>query len=124
MDPGRRELTPDWERSARRMVAKFRADSARQIGDPAFERLINSLCAASPEFRTWWERHEVASGSEGRKEVLHPDVGKLVFEHAAFRPEADNQRLILFSPLAEEDTPAKLARLLEGADAPAGYATR
>jgi hypothetical protein len=115
MDPARRELMTDWERGARRLVAKFRADSARHIGDPSFERLIASLRAASPEFRKWWERHEVASGGEGRKELHHPVVGTLVFEHAVFRHEASDQRLVLYSPLADEDTPAKLAQLLEGA---------
>jgi hypothetical protein len=120
MDPVRRELMPDWERGARRMVAKFRADHARHIGDPAFEHLICSLRAASPEFRKWWERHEVAGGGEGRKELLHPVVGRLVFEHAAFRPDMfADQRLILYSPLADEDTPAKLAQLLESVAEPA-----
>jgi transcriptional regulator with XRE-family HTH domain len=113
MDPARRTLMPDWERAARRLVAKFRADSARHIGDPAFERLIESLRAASPEFRRWWERHEVAGGGEGRKELLHPVAGRLVFEHAVFRHEASDQRLVLYSPLGDEDTPAKLARLLQ-----------
>src|SRR4051794_37330613 len=46
MDPVRRELRGDGERGARRLVAKFRADSARHIGDPSFERLIGSLRAA------------------------------------------------------------------------------
>jgi transcriptional regulator with XRE-family HTH domain len=113
MDPSRRELLPDWERGARRLVAKFRADNARHIGDPAFERLVSSLRAASPEFRKWWERHEVATGGEGRKELLHPVAGKLVFEHAVFRHEASDQRLVLYSPLREEDTAAKLTQLLE-----------
>jgi transcriptional regulator with XRE-family HTH domain len=118
MDPLRRELMPDWERGARRLVAKFRADSARHIDDPAFERLIESLRAASPEFQRWWERHEVATLGEGRKELQHPVVGRLVFEHAAFRHElSPDQRLVLYSPRADEDTPAKLARLLEPAAA-------
>jgi hypothetical protein len=113
MDPARRELMPDWERGAQRLVAKFRADSARHIGDPAFERLIESLSAASPEFRRWWDRHEVAGGGEGRKVLMHPVVGKLVFEHAAFRHElSPGQRLVLYSPRADEDTPAKIGRLL------------
>ena len=114
MDPVRRELMPDWERGARRLVAKFRADSAHHIGDPSFERLIASLRAASPEFRKWWERHEVAGVGGGRKELIHPVAGRLVFEHAAFRHEDSDQRLVLYSPLADEDTPAKLAALLEG----------
>jgi hypothetical protein len=117
MDPTRRELMPDWERGARRLVAKFRADSAKHIGDPAFERLIESLRAGSPEFRKWWERHEVAGVGEGRKELRHPAVGTLVFEHAVFRHEVSDQRLVLYSPLADEDTPAKLAELLETAGA-------
>lgn len=113
MDPARRELMPDWERGAQRLIAKFRADSAKHIGDPAFERLIASLRAGSPEFRTWWERHEVAGGGEGRKELMHPIAGRLVFEHAAFRHEPSDQRLVLYSPLCEDDTPRKLAELLE-----------
>jgi hypothetical protein len=43
MDPSRRTLcSGDWATSARLLVAKFRADSARNIGDPAFEELIPS----------------------------------------------------------------------------------
>jgi hypothetical protein len=119
MDPARRELFGDeWERNARVMVAKFRADSARYIGDPAFEQLVSSLRGSSSEFRRWWERHEVAGPGEGRKVLNHPVVGKLVFDHAVFRHfESTELRLILYSPSCEEDTPAKLAQLLEAAPA-------
>jgi transcriptional regulator with XRE-family HTH domain len=114
MDPARRELMPDWERSARTLVAKFRADSARHIGDPAFEELIGSLRASSPEFRKWWERHEVAGAGEGRKELIHPVAGKLVFDHAAFRNvESSEHRLIVYSPCKLDGTAEKLAELLD-----------
>jgi hypothetical protein len=114
MDPARRELTPDWEQNARRMLARFRVDHAQHVGDPSFEKLVAKLLAHSPEFRRWWPRHEVASSGEGRKELLHPVVGRLAFEHAVFRrAEALEQRLILYSPLPDHDTPAKLARLLD-----------
>jgi transcriptional regulator with XRE-family HTH domain len=114
MDAARREMLPDWERSARLVVAKFRADSARHIGDPEFEQLIGTLRRSSPEFCQAWKRHEVARSGEGRKEIRHPQVGTLRFEHAVFHPtDSPEQRLILYSPLADEDTPAKLARLLE-----------
>jgi transcriptional regulator with XRE-family HTH domain len=113
MDPARREMFTDWERSYPLMVAKFRADSARHLGDPAFEQLIQALRRSSPEFSKAWKRHEVASGAAGRKELRHPEAGMLVFEHAVFHPsEAPDQRLILYSPLPDHDTPAKLARLL------------
>jgi transcriptional regulator with XRE-family HTH domain len=115
MDPSRRELFPDWERSTPLLVAKFRADSARHLGDPAFEELIHALRQSSPEFCKEWKRHEVARAGVGRKEIHHPTVGRLVFEHAVFNPAEDpEQRLILYSPVPEHDTPAKLAQLLEG----------
>jgi hypothetical protein len=39
---------------------------------------------------------------------------RLVFEHAVFHPvEASEQRLILYSPLPEYDTAAKLDKLIE-----------
>ncbi len=113
MDPSRRELNPTWEKDARLMLARFRAESAKYIGDPAFEQLIDALNDMSREFREWWQRHEVAASGEGRKILNHPQAGTLVFEHAIFRPgDSLEQRLALFSPLPEEDTPAKLAHLL------------
>jgi transcriptional regulator with XRE-family HTH domain len=115
MDPARREMFTDWERSYPLMVAKFRADSARHLGEPAFEELIQALRRSSPEFCKAWKRHEVAHGGGGRKELRHPEEGLLVFEHAVFHPsEAAELRLILYSPLPEHDTPAKLTRLLGG----------
>jgi transcriptional regulator with XRE-family HTH domain len=113
MDPARRKLMNEWEASARLLVAKFRADSAKNIDDPAFEELISALDSSSPEFRKLWKRHEVAGTGEGRKELIHPTVGPMVFNHAVFRHEAVDQRLVLYTPVSQLDTPAKLARLLE-----------
>ena len=37
----------------------------------------------------------------------------MVFEHASFNPsETPELRLVLYTPVPEHDTPAKLARLL------------
>lgn len=116
MDPARREMFTDWDPTARLIAAKFRADSARHLGDPSFEELIHSLRKSSPDFCRAWKRHEVARSGEGRKELRHPVEGMLVFEHAVFHSaQTPEQRLILYSPLPEQDTPAKLARLVEGA---------
>jgi transcriptional regulator with XRE-family HTH domain len=114
MDPARREMLSDWERSTRLAVAKFRADSARHIDDPSFQDLIQTLRSSSREFCKAWKRHEVARSGEGRKEINHPDAGLLVFEHAVFHPaEAPEQRLILYTPVSESGTREKLAELLE-----------
>jgi hypothetical protein len=104
----------DWERSSRLLVAKLRADTARHVGDPEFDSPIAALRNASPEFARAWERHEVSTGGEGRKDLRHPTAGLLSFSHAVFHPaEASEQRLVLYSPLPDHSTPAKLAALLE-----------
>jgi PAS domain-containing protein len=120
MDPSRRTLcSGDWATSARLLVAKFRADNARNIGDPAFEEVISALDASSSEFRKLWKKHEVAGSGTGRKELTHPVVGPLVFDHAVFNYGDDGeQRLVVYSPSCEQETRGKLARLLED-DAPA-----
>ena len=115
MDPDRRRLFTDWDVAARNAVARFRADSAQHIGDPAFDELIAELRETSPEFADWWRRHEVARSGAGRKVLRHPEVGKMVFEHAVFKlEETPEQRLVLYTPLAVADTEAKMNRLLEG----------
>jgi transcriptional regulator with XRE-family HTH domain len=114
-DPARREMFTDWERSARLLVAKFRADSARHLGDPEFESLIAALRKCSPDFSRAWERHEVSQSGEGRKDLRHPVAGMMSFSHAVFHPaEFSEQRLILYSPLPEHDTAEKIAALLAG----------
>jgi transcriptional regulator with XRE-family HTH domain len=115
MDPGRRTLcSGDWATSARLLVAKFRADSARNIGDPVFEELISALESSSPEFRKLWKRHEVSGSGDGHKELIHPIVGPLAFDHAVFRHgEAGDLRLIVYTPSPEHDTLAKLEQLVE-----------
>jgi transcriptional regulator with XRE-family HTH domain len=118
MDPARRELVDNWEVAARSTLARFRAEHAKYLGDPAFDALVDALLDASPEFRKWWPRHEVVISGEGRKRLNHPIVGTMVFEHAIFRhAETLEQRLALYTPLPEHDTPEKLERLLSGAAA-------
>jgi transcriptional regulator with XRE-family HTH domain len=114
-NPARRELMTDWEQSSRLLVAKFRADSARHLGDPAFEQLIASLRNTSPEFCKAWKRHEVARSGGGCKTLMHPTAGKLVFDNAVFHPqEAPEQRVIIYAPTDDGDTREKLAELLSG----------
>jgi transcriptional regulator with XRE-family HTH domain len=124
-DPARREMFTDWERSSRVLVAKFRADSARHLGDPEFESLIAALRKSSPEFAKAWQRHEVSHSGEGRKDLRHPVAGMLSFSHAVFHPaEFSEQRLILYSPLPDNDTATKLERLIHTLPEKPGRRTR
>lgn len=121
-DPHLRTLLIDWEQSARHLLAQLRAASARAPGDPSFRALIDELRQVSPEFRRWWQRHDVTGLAEGRKELDHPTMGRMVFEHADFQAaEAPELRLVLYSPHPEADTPAKLKRLMESIAEPSPH---
>lgn len=112
-DEARRTLFTDWAQGARHAVARFRADSARYVGDPAFEELVEAVKESSPEFSRWWKRHEVVRSGTGRKLLRHPIAGEMAFEHAIFRlEEMPEQRLVLYTPLEEAETTKKMQRLL------------
>jgi hypothetical protein len=74
------------------------------------------LRQASPEFCKAWKRHEVVQQGQGRKQIRHPDVGELLFEHAVFHPtDSPDQRLILYSPVPRSGTAEKLEQLIDSA---------
>ena len=112
-DDAHRQLLDDWEELARAALGLFRADSARYIGDPDFERLIAALTAASPQFRAWWPRRDVLRRLSGVKKIHHPLAGAMAFEHMSLSiDDGSYMKLIVYTPLEEEDSIAKMAALL------------
>lgn len=116
-NPAHRALLVDWEPLARTALAMFRADSARYAGDPEFARLITELKKSSAEFRRWWPKHEVRAPFAGHKRIEHPVAGRMVFEYTAFAANED-LKLVVYTPLEEAQTIAKLDKLLTSSRAP------
>lgn len=115
-DLDHRRMLVDWEDLARMALGRFRAESARYIGDPDFERLIGRLNAASPQFRAWWPARDVIRQLSGVKAIRHASAGAMTFEHMSFSiDDGSDMKLIVYTPLAENDTPAKMTALLDGA---------
>ncbi len=109
----RRLLLADWEAVARRSLAMFRADTARYAGDPDFERLISILTASSEEFRAWWPRQDVLRTHASPKWIRHPGCGLMAFETIALSLlDSSDMKLMVYPPLAEENTVSKLDFLL------------
>ena len=103
---------PNWEPIARGALAEFRTASARYPGDEWFEELIEDLKQVSPEFRRWWPHHDARSALDVRKEIEHPTLGHLEFEHITLQVLSNPDiRIMIYSPLAE--TREKLQRFLE-----------
>ncbi|PBC12332.1 helix-turn-helix transcriptional regulator [Mesorhizobium sp. WSM3859] len=114
-DPHRRHLLVDWEQVARATLAAFRAESAKYTGDPDFERLIALMMRSSPEFREWWPQRDVVHRLSGLKHLRHPIAGAMTFEHMSLSiDDGSDMRLIVYTPLAEQNSVAKLKKLLEG----------
>lgn len=112
-NPAHRVLLTDWDALAPTSLAMFRADSARYAGDADFERLIALLTRLSPEFAEWWPKHEVLSPLAGAKRIRHPEAGPMSFEYTSFNvSDRPDMKMVVFTPLVEEGTPGKLARLL------------
>ena len=79
-DPAWRTLIVDWDAEAARHVAMYRAAMALHLDDPTWTRLPDQLCQASPEFRAFWERHDVAGPERRRKRYRHPIAGLFTLE--------------------------------------------
>ena len=102
----------DWEGTAQRILAQFRASSSQYTSDPRFAALINELQHSSSEFAQWWPRHDVQGRRDGRKEILHPLVGSLTFENSVFQPsEAPDLKVTIYLPSTDE-TADKLKQIL------------
>lgn len=102
----------DQEETTRAMAARFRASMAEHLGEPAWERFLAKLLAASPEFRMMWARHEVAPVASPRvRGHRHPAVGELRFNFTSlWTGPHPGGRLLTLTP-ADEVTRERLERL-------------
>jgi transcriptional regulator with XRE-family HTH domain len=114
-DPLRQEIyTPQWEQVAQKVLAEFRADSARFADEERFKGLVADLQRVSPEFCAWWPRHDVRGRADALKDIEHPLVGHLMFEHTTLQaPAMPDLKIMIYTPLPETDTLEKLQQLLE-----------
>ncbi|MFC4059604.1 helix-turn-helix transcriptional regulator [Planomonospora corallina] len=99
-DPAARAAHPPEEHALRGRVhvADLRAAVARRPGDPAAARLVGRLRAASEEFRSLWERHEVGVRRCSRMRLLHPLVGPVELDCEVLLAPEEDQRLVVFTP--------------------------
>lgn len=113
-NPTRQEIYPNWEQTARDVLAEFHTASARYPGDAWFEELIEELKQVSPEFCQWWPQHDAPRSMDGHKVMEHPTLGHLEFEHITLQiPSDPDVRIMIYTPNAA--TRAKLERFLETA---------
>ena len=97
LDPRRRELRPDWERSLGGTVAALRANVGPDIDDPRLTELVGELSLRSEEFRQLWARHDARPKGTGTTTMHHPQVGRLELSYTKFPiPDTDRQTLSIY----------------------------
>lgn len=115
MRPEARLCFPKWDEAAPKFVAQFRAIAAKYLDDPFFTGLINELLEASPEFRRYWSRHDVASAGDGFKHVYHPIVGELKLDYTFLSvPDHPDMRVIVYTAAKGSVDEEKLRELVDG----------
>jgi transcriptional regulator with XRE-family HTH domain len=112
-DQAHRELLVDWEKIAPVTLAMFRADYARYLGDPCFERLIATLQRSSVEFRQWWHDQEVLLPFTGHKRIRHPSGGRMAFEYTTLLVAGQpDLKLVVYTPFDADGSARRLQALL------------
>jgi transcriptional regulator with XRE-family HTH domain len=97
--PSARDLLPDWEDRARRVLAEFRADYGRMLNDPALGELIESLKGESNFFAQEWDAQSVTAREGGSRTFVHPVDGSLAYVQHTFSPaERSDYKLVVLFP--------------------------
>jgi transcriptional regulator with XRE-family HTH domain len=114
-NPDHRRLLVEWYELLPIALGMFRAENAAYAGEPDYDRLVGKLLAQSPEFRYFWQKHDVSGYTPINKRIHHSTAGRMVFEYNSFT--ADDQsgaKLVVYTPLGEEHTREKMKALLHG----------
>jgi transcriptional regulator with XRE-family HTH domain len=97
--PSNYDEPEEFEKMARRVLAKLRVDHSKSEDDPKFEAMIRRLNTSSPVFRRLWRAPEINVKSYGIHRFRHPRHGELTFEHTSYVPDGHPaMRVIICMP--------------------------
>lgn len=110
-----RRLFVDHAGLAQEMLEIFRETATRYISASWLNEFIDALSRVSPEFRQQWQGHNVRRKSYGTvsRELLHPEMGRLVFTIAGFQMSGDpDMQCCIFTSAPTSETAMKLRQQL------------
>ncbi|SDF82528.1 Helix-turn-helix domain-containing protein [Onishia taeanensis] len=98
LDPALRRIFADWSAQAPQILSSFRRDHARAENDLAIDSLVAELKKVAPEFRQWWQQHDVHAPCEGRRSLGIEGLGEVGFEHTSLIvDEVRHLRLVVYA---------------------------
>jgi transcriptional regulator with XRE-family HTH domain len=112
LDPGARELYPEWAAVAAQAVAHLRLSAGRYADDARLCALVGELSLKSDDFRRLWADHEVRECAYGVKRIQHPVAGLLTLPYETLTvPSQPDQTLVVYTPERGSETAERLALL-------------
>jgi transcriptional regulator with XRE-family HTH domain len=116
-DPMAQARWLNWQESAERMVAGFRAAMAKHMGEPAWKCFLTRMLDASPEFTEIWQRHEVRPLQQMTKRMFSPHGDPIVLESSSlWVAESVGVRMVTYLP-GDDETLHRLEALYAEATA-------
>ena len=111
--PRIRATLPDWTKTARFVVASFRAEVTRAGTSHRAQMLVEDLARRSPEFAAMWRDHDVRLHGEGSKSI-QPEHGKpIAMEYSSFAVDGQpGLGMVIYTPITAADT-ARVKRLID-----------
>ncbi|MEU2022070.1 helix-turn-helix transcriptional regulator [Streptomyces sp. NPDC016469] len=112
LDPGARELYPDWPAVAAETVAYLRLDAGLHPDDKELAALVGELSLRSEDFRRLWADHQVKAKTYGVKRMAHPVVGALTLPYETLAvPGEPDLSLVVYTPEPGSETAERIALL-------------
>lgn len=114
LNPEVRGYTEDWSSLAQIVVAEFNSSYGRQFEDPWLKQFVEGLAAMSPEFQELWELRAVLPRQVKPTCINHTSAGRFYLERSVFAiPSEQNLSLVVFTPLAREDSARRMVALVD-----------
>jgi len=111
--PGERDVYPesDHERQGVSLVAGLRMALGMAGPSSPAAALVHRLSATSGEFRSIWDRHEVATRFHDRKTLIHRELGAIELDCQSLFTEDQGQALLVLTAAPHSDAAGKLELL-------------
>jgi hypothetical protein len=79
------------------MLSSFRRDFARALQEADIHQLVEELERVSPEFKTWWRKHDVHASCNGLRKLMIDGKAE-PFEHTSLTiDEHRHLRLVIYA---------------------------